>query len=1729
MDSSSVAIAAEDARPSFNSDGGEAPSTDEGRQALAKPSHQFDGADLAATTGNNEQSISQSDAVRAGEDATVAENATPSHDSNGGNNTAVDGGQQEPNTRTHQSDAADAAPATSNDGKTRENTIQSDSLTRSQNVTETESATTVPNVDLGLVDNGVRVENIPINNGSPSQAAGKLPSQSEAKLDTERDPEPGPALGAEPDAQPAQELDPAADLVQDSESGPAQSPAEEPEEEDEKRDTYKVRLTRVSSENLTSREVGLNQAFGQAIVDGNVEKFIRLVGEGAKIDSRFDDEEEDGDLNQSTLFLAARHDWPKIAEKLLELKCDKDFLLDNKTNGWTPAHIAAQNDSVEVLRQILEAGENIRIIHDIVNSQNRDNETPLLLAAREDWLEIAKMLLDHGADWKIESINEGTPLHSAAYHGSKKAFAHLLAIDGAKDLIGKQDNDGWTVLHSAARGGVEVASLLDDKSILKLLTNRNQSTPLLIAALHGNKDIVISLLEAGSDILAKTSDGQTVLHMAAESGSVETLKELAGKLDGDTMVSKDNKGGTALCVAAVEQKYEAVCFLMGHEAFALPRLKLGASAKVNQRDIQEVRRFLIDFIEDKSESELDSLMHWHLIVHWAVYYGWQSVARTCFNRQGNLCDLKTKSGETLLHVAACNGYPGVLEQLMACFKKRGSMETNIMAKISDKTNDEIIPLHFAAGNGYVDTMRSLLEGSVSDQVAAKSKDNEALLYKESWAQILVESRNGETALYFAARNGHENAVSFLLRWLEKHSKLQSIIRKKTKDGKTPLSQAADNGHQGVAKSLLKVLTEHDFGGDSKVAWDELTEVARTGLEQYVELIVDKKILVSNIPDNNPQDLFPDQNWTGLLWAVYYGHYKVVWWLLRRNGPTILTSPIFEDATDMVDILLTKLNNTASLTLEEKSEKEQQYREIKDCLYSPPRVENVYDQYDPDGSPSVPQPSGKKEMVCKKYRATIVDFYNKAGHVSFAALSRTMLETIYDKSLTLDEIMTGAGMDRKEPKSLNKASGVDQQLSQNAVGNPVSQPTAEAPAAGAAGFEAPAVAPATRQPAPETPAAGTQKHAVSTRQEQSSKKKNVREDGYRFRWIHVPANNMEWIEDLLSRSFSTNKDHRPVSNFVRGNRHELQSAYADSTGVYQFSRSMKPLCTRQPLKTDPERNMQGNIDQTSRGGEVATKLETNTVPNTEQVKSLQGRELGAEMRRTSSNVNHVALYMPYLTFSKANVGNGASVQGPNSLVDAYGRETIHELRTLDRYYYSSLPENDVQKRNGDQVLTKYITLKKEENSIGRPRDASSVDRQHTKPKVRQHKKPKENQHKKSEEDQHNSPGKDETGLILQVDQLWLWVIDGDKIITSSSYQTDGEPDIILKRVFKHLIDGRDHDRHPPSSPEQLMQLIVSSATGVIEQRKVILPEKKLSLSVLEIFENAIGDIEDGELNLFSKFKETLDEDNSIDEEYSIDEEIGYLVLIKDILDELNILKSLIKDQKKVWHDAFSEYTTEIKSLTKDPKKGWHDAFSEYTMEKDYVNSREPGEILEMLEEMITDATRVERSINDLLDLKQKQANLSEAQSSRRQAEETAMQGTTLMVFTIVTIVFLPMSFLAALFALDITVFPHASDKLSYKPEWIFPMIFGPSAAMSIPAIYFAFHVDTALYIWDKLKEAPRILLLKAEHKPKKKSNDEPHVRNQEAMIKSDSELEKGGSDEEPRNGIMGRVRRVGVFR
>ncbi|PYH78290.1 hypothetical protein BO82DRAFT_357535 [Aspergillus uvarum CBS 121591] len=77
----------------------------------------------------------------------------------------------------------------------------------------------------------------------------------------------------------------------------------------------------------------------------------------------------------------------------------------------------------------------------------------------------------------------------------------------------------------------------------------------------------------------------------------------------------------------------------------------------------------------------------------------------------------------------------------------------------------------------------------------------------------------------------------------------------------------------------------------------------------------------------------------------------------------------------------------------------------------------------------------------------------------------------------------------------------------------------------------------------------------------------------------------------------------------------------------------------------------------------------------------------------------------------------------------------------------------------------------------------------------------------------------------------------------------------------------------------------------------------------------------------------------------------------------------------------------------------------------------------------------------------------------------------MVFTIVTIVFLPLSFLTSLFALNIAVFPESP----YPNQWIFPILFGCSAAFSIPATVVALNVNELVmkpyYRW-RLSSRPK---------------------------------------------------------
>ncbi|KIX93103.1 uncharacterized protein Z520_11160 [Fonsecaea multimorphosa CBS 102226] len=134
-------------------------------------------------------------------------------------------------------------------------------------------------------------------------------------------------------------------------------------------------------------------------------------------------------------------------------------------------------------------------------------------------------------------------------------------------------------------------------------------------------------------------------------------------------------------------------------------------------------------------------------------------------------------------------------------------------------------------------------------------------------------------------------------------------------------------------------------------------------------------------------------------------------------------------------------------------------------------------------------------------------------------------------------------------------------------------------------------------------------------------------------------------------------------------------------------------------------------------------------------------------------------------------------------------------------------------------------------------------------------------------------------------------------------------------------------------------------------------------------------------------------------------------------------------------------------------------------------------IDEIEKMIQRATKAQLSLNVLVDLKQKQINVLEARATRRGAEETlrstnAMlqlnkaaekQGDTVMVFTVVAIIFLPLSFMAAFFAIDISEF--ARDRDGALPlGWVSAFMFPISLAVSAALIFGAFKVQTVKKWW-----------------------------------------------------------------
>ncbi|KAL7946051.1 hypothetical protein V8C42DRAFT_357626 [Trichoderma barbatum] len=683
---------------------------------------------------------------------------------------------------------------------------------------------------------------------------------------------------------------------------------------------------------------------------------------------------------------------------------------------------------------------------------------------------------------------------------------------------------------------------------------------------------------------------------------------------------------------------------------------------------------------------------------------------------------------------------------------------------------------------------------------------------------------------------------------------------------------------------------------------------------------------------------------------------------------------------------------------------------------------------------------------------------------------------------------------------------------------------------------------------------------------------------KFKWFHLPANNMKWAEALFDKIYHEDpssvhkvldpkrwvkRQHEgerdsPQARFMMPACHDFTEDFKDKM-IFGDKKNDKHLFLFMPyLHWDEENAMQ-------KRSKFLSENSSKTIAT--------GKESKEEM-----------LLWKYLL--------------SESHCDANSRHVLHIRRTLDQYLYHNLKDTKI--RDADQTVHRY------QNKLNKDKPVSEQD----------------------------------PLTVIMVDQLWLWILvdtagKAKAIVTcfpsrdwldvgmEDAGQTAATPILDQRRTTDVLQSTSSYILYRPSAIKTPYDL-----AGVIASRcsRALLDHSADMLNFGEVYENSISSIMDEETLLFNRFntlmrtrtqvmdglkerslqsgKSTSNEVNSyqdlakritedkewlqqktqipdfsvehcqqyrsytleteipsedeikklemtsfdkeVKEEHlvkllekfgrfyvlDITREITLLSQIKDIQDELEMMIKVFADQKEAL-EAMDRIIRTMQKSNSDPNddeqtekldtnphfrratngsnttgdyNGYD--FSTYddsnsdilfgnshqlTSNKEHQNQDNPAQSMiwglghqkqnlplrtvlrhsEQINNMLQRAKTTNAALNSLVDLKQKQNNMIDTRTARLQAEqsykmtlETEKQGRTLMVFTIVTIVFLPLSFIAAFFAIPTKEFDNNTLTLGFVSKITFPA----SAAVSLLIIVVGYSASQ----WPLDKVTQRVL-------------------------------------------------------
>ena len=235
---------------------------------------------------------------------------------------------------------------------------------------------------------------------------------------------------------------------------------------------------------------------------------------------------------------------------------------------------SAAKDCGALAGRLIEGGASLQ-------ARDRVGAMPLAHAARGGHAALVARFLAEGAAIDARDLNGATALYAAAEAERPTTVAALLAKGAEPNLTGRSDVSPLAA--AAFRGNDRIVELLLARGADPDHVDTTGKAPIVYAAARGFALVVRRLLDAGVDARARYGNDLTALMWAAGHEDGVGAAAAVAAIDllierGATVDAADNRGRTALMIAAERGDAVAVETLMMHGADRNLRDKRGKSA-----------------------------------------------------------------------------------------------------------------------------------------------------------------------------------------------------------------------------------------------------------------------------------------------------------------------------------------------------------------------------------------------------------------------------------------------------------------------------------------------------------------------------------------------------------------------------------------------------------------------------------------------------------------------------------------------------------------------------------------------------------------------------------------------------------------------------------------------------------------------------------------------------------------------------------------------------------------------------------------------------------------------------------------------------------------------------------------------------------------------------------------------------------------------------------------------